>query len=424
MKRKLLLVELNEFNKDLLKLGAKKFKLKSIKRLLSMDLSMTKSENNKEHHGLDPWVQWVSIHTGNPLSKHNIKHLGDVENLEIKQIWEELGDNNLSSGIWGAMNAALKDTKCSCFFLPDPWTFSETAIPKKLNNFLSLPRYYAKNYISPSKKSLLLSFMNLIKFIISDLNFLYASKEIFYSIKIVLFNGINNTILFSLFDLISHKIFLKYKKKYDPNLSIIFLNCLAHAQHESWQRDRINNDMKITLKIVDKILNNIFNEIDSKEALIVLNALGQKNVEGEEYCIYRQINPKKFLNSMNIKFSRLEQCMTNESHVFFKKEDNMKDAYKTLKNAKIRNKYLFHVEYKKDSLGLFYQLNCTFKINEEDTFIIKGQSFKFYKYFSLLCERTGSHVPHGELFFKNISLAETLYNHNLYDFILNYFLNK
>ena len=36
----------------------------------------------KEHHGLDPWVQWVSIHTGKPSSEHKILELGKVSELK------------------------------------------------------------------------------------------------------------------------------------------------------------------------------------------------------------------------------------------------------------------------------------------------------------------------------------------------------
>ena len=35
-----------------------------------MSREVTFSEEVKEHHGLDPWVQWVSIHTGVSFRTH------------------------------------------------------------------------------------------------------------------------------------------------------------------------------------------------------------------------------------------------------------------------------------------------------------------------------------------------------------------
>ena len=99
--KKLLIVELNEFNEKLLKEAASKFNLKYIKKFLRMNNCETISTNKKEHYGLDPWVQWVSIHTGYPHQDHQIDHLADIQKLKYPQIWESIGERGYTSGIWG-----------------------------------------------------------------------------------------------------------------------------------------------------------------------------------------------------------------------------------------------------------------------------------------------------------------------------------
>ena len=84
---------------------------KNILKLLDFKSSQTISMDEIEHHGLDPWVQWVSIHTGVPHKEHKITHLADISKLAFPQIWEKIGDLGLSSGIWGAMNASLNKAK-------------------------------------------------------------------------------------------------------------------------------------------------------------------------------------------------------------------------------------------------------------------------------------------------------------------------
>ena len=421
MKKRILLIELNEFSEDLLKLGAYKLKLRNIKKLLHLNSRDTTSLDENEHYGLDPWVQWVSIHTGKPSEEHKVKHLGDVVNLKKSQIWEKLGDLGYSTGLWGVMNGSLKKTKYSYFYLPDPWTITEKAKPQKLNKFLSLPRYYAQNYLEPSKKLLMLTFLDLLKFILSDWNFIYLRNEIIYALKVIFFNGLNNTILFGLFDLISHKIFIKYKINYDPNLSIIFLNCLAHAQHDSWTKNKIKKDMKIILEIVDMILSNFFEIINQDEAILVMNGLGQKNVEDKDYCIYRQKNPKSFLNFLGVKFDTFQQCMTNESHLFFKSKNNMLEAFKILDNIYISNEKLFYVELSEKNFSIFYQVNIFHKIFKEEYFLVKNKKHKFYKYFVLLADRTGAHIPKGRVFYKNILIEKLFYNYEIHDLILDFF---
>ena len=147
MKEKIFIIELNEFNISLLKKGVKKLGLENIDKILKFKHSKTFSDDNLEGQGLDPWVQWVSVHTGRPSSIHNVLRIGDVPKLEFPQIWEKIALKGFSTGIWGTMNASINIKKGCRFFLPDPWAFSEIAYPNSLNLFLDLPRYYSKNYI-------------------------------------------------------------------------------------------------------------------------------------------------------------------------------------------------------------------------------------------------------------------------------------
>ena len=111
----MLIIELNEFNRDLLEKGANTLNLKNLSYILKLNTSTTESIEKIEHHGLDPWVQWVSIHTGKKLETHGIIRNSDVEKLKFKQFWEILGEKGISTGIWGAMNAKKNDSK-KCYF--------------------------------------------------------------------------------------------------------------------------------------------------------------------------------------------------------------------------------------------------------------------------------------------------------------------
>lgn len=421
-KKRLILVELNEFNEELLQKASNDLNLRNIRKFLHMQKSETISLDKNEHFGLDPWVQWVSIHTGCPHEIHKIDHLADVKNLKYPQIWEILGEKGFSSGIWGAMNSSKNNAKGCCFFLPDPWTYYENASPDKINDFLALPRYFSKNYLSLSIFKVIQKFFKMLKFLTFEINLLYLYKEISYSFICLLRVGLNDNLLFSLFDLISAKVFVKYKRKFDPNLSIIFFNCLAHAQHKEWSRNRISGDMKITIKTVDRILGIILDELEEKDSLVVLNGLGQKNVDGANYFIYRQNNPKVFLKNLEINFVHLEQCMTNESHVTFASNSDLQNAITLLKKASINEEKLFVVERDKENAKkIFFQLNYYKSLDKDAKFFIDKREYKFFKYFSLLARRTGAHTPYGAAFSKNFELKSSLYNHEISESILNYF---
>lgn len=111
----MIFLEINEFNADLMAKAAEILNANNLRRLLKLKHTETTTDDKFERFGLDPWVQWVSIHTGKTSSQHGIGHLGDVPQLDHPQIWETLSKKGLRCGIWGAMNAS-KGTAANCEF--------------------------------------------------------------------------------------------------------------------------------------------------------------------------------------------------------------------------------------------------------------------------------------------------------------------
>ena len=153
----MLIVELNEFCPSYLAETAERLDLVNIRKFLSFHHTSTFTKETKEFHGLDPWVQWVSIHNGIPFPEHGVKRLGINSDKSYKQIWNKLANKkNKSWIVTGAMNAKKGGSKGCISFFPDPWSSQEKAYPQDLNNLLELPRYVSKNYLS-------LDFLQLIK---------------------------------------------------------------------------------------------------------------------------------------------------------------------------------------------------------------------------------------------------------------------
>ncbi len=84
----MLLLEYNEFNSDLLGAIADRDSLSALQEIQGWNTTQTHAEDTYDSGFLEPWVQWVSIHTGTPSKKHQIKNLGDVPALDVEQVWE------------------------------------------------------------------------------------------------------------------------------------------------------------------------------------------------------------------------------------------------------------------------------------------------------------------------------------------------
>jgi len=423
--KRLLLIELNEFSLDLLRQGIEELKLSNLAKMISLAKSLTKTDDLIEHRGLDPWVQWVSVHTGVPLSEHGVLHLGDAPiKLKHPQLWERLDEMGVTTGVWGAMNAVRGKVKSCKFFLPDPWTFGEPAYPEKLNDLLALPIYYSKNYLDVSKSKFILLSLKLIKFILTSGALIDIIRLTPFMLKGLFKTGLNNALLFTFFDLISTSLFLAEKKKYKPQFALIFLNSIAHIQHHSWHiTSPMPQDLKFTLQSMDKIIGLLVECIDKDDALIVMNGLTQRNVTAEPPKImYRQINPAGFLMSANIDFERVEQLMTFDGHVFFESSGARDFAVSVLKAVHVGGLPLFQVEANlSNPLQLFYQVDFWGQLEPDTEIIVNGKRLKFFSVFEAVVARTGSHIPEGALFSKGVQFKATQYNHEIFHGIVQHF---
>lgn len=81
----------------------------------------------QRYEELEPWIQWVTIHTGLDYAAHRIFRLGDIVDTDLPQIWEELeARGGLRVGAISPMNAR-NASRAPAFFMPDPWTRTDVS---------------------------------------------------------------------------------------------------------------------------------------------------------------------------------------------------------------------------------------------------------------------------------------------------------
>ena len=85
----LILLELNEVNFDFVRRYVARGQLPALAQMIARHgLAETVSEDKYEE--LEPWIQWVSAHTGLTFAEHKVFRLGDIVQHEHEQIWEKL----------------------------------------------------------------------------------------------------------------------------------------------------------------------------------------------------------------------------------------------------------------------------------------------------------------------------------------------
>lgn len=113
-------LELNEINFDFVRRYRDMGELPNLNRLIDRH-GLIETTSEEHYQELEPWIQWVTAHTGLALKDHGVFRLGDIVDHDLCQIWEWLEDRGISVGATSPMNAKNR-TRDAAFFLPDPWT--------------------------------------------------------------------------------------------------------------------------------------------------------------------------------------------------------------------------------------------------------------------------------------------------------------
>ena len=439
LKKKILAIHLNEFNLEFLRKGANKYNCQNIKKILNYKIIKTYSQDKIQEKNLDPWVQSVSINTGIKSKIHKIYNLGEKIPNKLNQIWDILSKRNIKCAVWGAMNASYKKNDNLKIFFPDPWNNLVSPRPVDLKYVFQFPKAYAQNYtdfkIINNLYSLLLFFLSCLKFGILT----YFAKKIIFYLKIFLTSGLSNYFLFFLFDIISINLFKNYTKNKELDFSLIFLNSLAHFQHNNWDEKKNYHKYFLLTEEICKIINQISLKYDD---IIIYNGFTQKRIKTE--FIIRPKNPNKFLKKIGINFKKLNTNMTNGGILSFNNKKQKEISIKKLKNFNIfgyklfkitnivSNNIFFKIQIKSHSSFDNLSINPNkekiikeiFYDNKKLTFktINLNYSFDNFKNDMVFIKTTGKHHYEGHLLMKNqLTKKNKIENKDIFLLLKNYF---
>ena len=298
----MILLALNELNIDFVKGYIKEGRLPNFNILFNNGIVTTTSEEKYEL--LEPWIQWVTVHSGKSYGEHLVFRLGDiVHRKDLLQIFEDLEDSGLSIGAISPFNADNR-LKNSNFFIPDPWTQTNPSgsfIIKKLSKTIS--RFVNTN--ASGKVGILDFFWLLIGF----LNYVRLKRWVKF-IRLFLIRkkpGVKAAIL----DMVLLEVFVTLQKRYKPDYSHVFFNGGAHVQHHyMFNSSQYKGDLKnpewycssdwdpvfMMLEVYDTIIGDL---LQAGERIIGVTGLHQIP-HTEQTFYWRPINHKEFLKEAGL----------------------------------------------------------------------------------------------------------------------------
>ena len=399
MKNKTILLGLNELNFDYIKFYINQGLLPNLKKIFNIQPPIkTTSEN--DYKLLEPWVQWVTIHSGKSYKEHNIFRLGDiVNNPKLSQIFEELEAEGLSVCAVSPFNAENR-LKNPSFFVPDPWTKT-----KPSGNWIVKALYQAVHQSVNDNAKSKLNLKSIISLGLGLLLYVPISRWLHY-VKTV-FKAKNPGAKAVVLDSLLADVHLTLWKKYKPDFSNLFLNSGAHIQHhylfnsKAYQGNLKNPDWYCPDGF-DPLIQ-ILSEYDYQLGkLLKLNnvkliiATGLHQQPHKHLTFYWRLKEHvKFAEMIGIKnFSEILPRMSRDFLVKFKNETDALNTENLLNSFYAFKDDIKIFEVDNRGTSLFVELSYPNDIEDNDSIYSKESNLKlekFKSYLAFVAIKNGEH---------------------------------
>lgn len=428
--QKLVLLELNEVIFPYVEGYIHKGHLPHFREILARCGYRT-TDSEKSYAQLEPWIQWVSAHTGLTYDEHRVFRLGDIAGSRVRQIFEMLEERGVSIGAVSPMNAEnrLRD---AAFFIPDPWTRGVvTGNPDVVRLYGAISN--AVNENSAGRLSIR-DAMCAIEGLLRHGSLRNATKYVSLA-----FGSLGKPWRRALFlDLLLTDLFLGLWRRKKPDFGLLFLNAAAHVQHHylyssqcysgphknpSWYVPAGADPLLEVYEIYDDILGCVL-RLEPKPRLLVLTGLSQEPYPSPVYY-YRLRNHASLLHLMKIPYVAIKTLMSRDFVIECASSEDAHNAQRLLMSAKIsEGESVFEVENR--GLSLFVALVYPNEISPGTCLLFEdGEVPDFDKHVVFVALKNGHHISMGYMVdsVNRVTSAETIPLTMVYGEVVKHFTN-
>lgn len=398
----LFLVELNEVNFDFVRRYVAQGQLPTFSKLINRH-GVTCTTSEEEYSHIEPWIQWVTAHTGKTFAEHKVFRLGDIVGKGIEQIWELLEAHGLRVGALSPMNAENK-LRSPAFFIPDPWTptqVSAGAVTRLLH------RAIVQAVGDNSEQRV--SWTSFVGLLLGFVRHVAPSRWPAY-LRIAHRLPGRPWIRAAVLDQLLGDVFLNLLRAKRPAFASLFLNGTAHVQHHYlfnssvYEGDRRNPAWYVPddedplielLRVYDDFLANLIDR-EPRARILIATGLHQDSYTHETYY-WRLKNCSSFLTESGVAFESAEALMSRDFVVNFSNASAAATAERMLRSAHIQGTETQFFEIENRGLSLFCTLVFDELVQEQMILAINGRGLNVASRVSFVALKNGHHNQIGYL---------------------------
>lgn len=421
-------LEFNELSPSLMQRFIKQGKLPNFQRLYKQSEVYTTDAEEKPPF-LEPWIQWVTVHSGIPYSEHQVFLLDEGYKLKSKSIWDILSDAGLRVWICGSMNVSY-NSPLNGYIMPDFWSAKITPNSEELLPYF---RFVQKQFQEHTNDSVPLNTGDYLRFLDFMKNHGLSLDTISAIIQQLVREKITGKYRWqraTIADKLQFDLFRSYYHKIQPHFSTFFLNSTAHFQHMYWRnmepdKFQIKPSVKEQIEYenailygyqeMDKLIGKFLKLLDDKTTLILSTALSQQPCFTYEGTGGKRLyRPRKFeslLEFAGVKSNYIcSPVMAEEFHVRFENEQDATEAEQKLMNLQINQRQIMRL--KRNSKDIFGGCGIFEEILQNAILNIANskKSIPFFDIFYQIEDiKSGMHHPDGILWIRKPNCKHSIH---------------
>lgn len=295
--RKVLLLEFNEITWTVAERFMREGKMPHLARLRAEGTTAAPEAIERPPH-LDPWISWVTLHTGVDMSVHGAMVLEqDVSTIRAKRTWDYALEGGKSIGVFGSISA-YPPKPVPGFMVPGPFAPGPETYPKFIEPAQALNRKYTQVHHKNAEADSLLSMAKMG----ADLLRLGLTAETCSRIALQLATERIKPHLHwkrvTLQPYINFDFFSTLYRMFTPDFATWHSNHCAHFQHHYWrswddtgfpspateeEKKQFGGAMPHGYAVLDDLLGRFVGLVDDDTVIMVTSALGQKPYNHELY---------------------------------------------------------------------------------------------------------------------------------------------